>query len=539
MNLSAFPYLTLLIFLPLVAAVMLAFLPNDRTARHFALAAASAELLLAVGLFAVFDFGSAKMQLVERTAWIPSLNIDYAVGLDGLSVLFPALAALLTLAVIVASWTSVRTQVRLHLALLLLLESATLGVFCAIDLALFFLFWELTLIPIFFLIALWGIGPQRRHAAVKYALFMLAGGVPLLFGILLLAFDHAQHMAQPIPQGLSFDYLALLRMPVSEEPRTAIFLLLVLGFAVKAPLFPFHTWLPTVAMEGPVGLTALLTGLKLGLFGLLRFAIPLVPETARHYAWLLGLLGAVGVVYGALIALRQTNLRRLLAYSSISHAGFVAIGLATLNIQGVQGALFQLVNFGIVSGGIFLVAGFLHHRLGSTDLAHLGGAARPMPLLAAFFFILGLSAIGVPGTNGFAAEHLILIGAFKAHPGLGLAVLLGVILSAAYFLGFFQRAFFGPVRPDGVGTCLDLRPRELALAGFLAGLAVMCGLVPSLVTGASQSAAAAWVVRANLADESPAYAEASPALPERAEAAAIGSAGTSRTDLSHLGRTIQ
>lgn len=516
MTLSGFPYLTLLIFSPLAAAGALVFLPNARTARYFALAAASVELLLALGLFAVFDFGSAKMQLVERADWIPSLNIDYAVGLDGLSVLFPALTALLTLAVIVASWTSVQTQVRLYLALLLLLESATLGVFCALDLILFFLFWELTLIPIFFLIGLWGIGPQRRHAAVKYTLFMLAGGVPLLFGILLLAFDHAQQMAQPIPGGLSFDYLALLRMPVSEEPRTAIFLLLLLGFAVKAPLFPFHTWLPTVAMEGPAGLSALLTGLKLGLFGLLRFAIPLVPEAAQHYAWLLGLLGAVGVVYGALIALKQTNLRRMLAYSSISHVGFVTIGLATLNIQGVQGALFQLVNFGIVSGGIFLIAGFLHHRLGSTDLAHLGGAARPMPLLATFFFILGLSAIGVPGTNGFAAEHLILIGAFKAHPGLGWAALLGVILSAAYFLGFFQRAFFGPVRLETIRTSLDLRPRELALAGILAGLAVVCGLVPSLVTGTGRLAAAAWVARANSANEASAYAEASPtALPDR------------------------
>ncbi len=509
MNLSGFPYLTLLILLPLAAAAALAFLSEPRTARRFAVAAAGLELLLTLTLFAGFDFDTARMQLVERAAWIPSLNIDYAVGIDGLSVPFPALTALLTLAAIVATWTSVQTQVRLYLALLLLLESATLGVFCAIDLALFFLFWELTLIPIFFLVSLWGIGPQRRHAAVKYTLFMLGGGVPLLFGIILLALEHAGQMALPIPQGLSFDYPTLLNLAPGETPRAAIFLLLLLGFAVKAPLFPFHTWLPTVAMEGPAGLTALLTGLKLGLFGILRFALPLAPEAAQHYAWLLSFLGCVGVVYGALIALRQTNLRRLLAYSSISHAGFVVVGLATLNLQGAQGALFQLANFGIVSGGLFLLAGFLHHRLGSTDLAHLGGAAGPMPLLATFFFILGLASIGVPGTNGFAAEHLILIGTFKSHPGSGFVLLIGVVLSAAYFLGFFQRAFFGSIRPDTDRAGLDLRSRELALAAILAGLALLFGLVPSLALNSSRISVAAWVAHVTAARESPAYADVS------------------------------
>ncbi|WP_434150964.1 complex I subunit 4 family protein [Methylocaldum gracile subsp. desertum] len=504
-----FPILTILIFLPLAAAGLLFFFRDPASSRRFGLAVSLAELLLSLSLLGLFDFSSARMQLIERVVWIPSLNISYVVGLDGLSILFPLLTALLTFAVIAATWTQVQTQVRLYLALTLLLESATLGVFCALDLALFFLFWELTLIPIFFLVSLWGIGPQRRYAASKYTLFMLAGGVPLLFGIILLALNHAEQMGSSAPRGLSFDYLTLLHVPVSEELRTAVFLLLFLGFAVKAPLFPFHTWLPTVAMEGPAGVSALITGLKLGLYGMMRFAIPLVPDAAGEYIWILTALGTVGVLYGALIALKQTNLRRLLAYASISHAGFVVIGLATLNPQGVQGALFQLINFATVSGGIFLLAGFLHHRLGSTELANLGGLARSMPLLTTFFFLFGIAAMGVPGTNGFAAEHLIIIGAFQAHVGTGLAVLLGVILGAAYFLGFFQRAFWGPVKLTAVRTASDLRPRESGLAILLIALILLGGLVPSMITSTSSAAVTAWVARINAATGPSAYADLS------------------------------
>ncbi|BBA33424.1 proton-translocating NADH-quinone oxidoreductase, chain M [Methylocaldum marinum] len=505
-----FPILTVLIVLPLATAGLLLFLPNPASARRFALVASLAELLLSLILLGLFDFGSAKLQLIERAVWIPSLNVFYTVGVDGFSILFPPLTALLTSAVIAASWTQIQTQVRLYLALTFVLESATLGVFCALDLALFFLFWELTLIPIFFLVSLWGIGPQRRYAASKYTLFMLAGGVPLLFGIILLALNHAEQIGMSAPRGLSFDYLTLLHVPVSEEMRTAVFLLLFLGFAVKVPLFPFHTWLPTIAMEGPAGVSALITGLKLGLYGLMRFAIPLVPDAAGENIWILTVLGTVGLLYGALIALKQTNLRRLLAYSSISHAGFVVIGLATLNHQGVQGALFQLINFTVVSGGIFLLAGFLHHRLGSTELSNLGGLARSMPLLTAFFFLFGIAAMGVPGTNGFAAEHLIIIGAFKAHAGAGLAALFGVILGAAYFLGFFQRAFWGPLRLNPIRTASDLRPRESALAVILIALVFLGGLVPGIVTTASAPAVTAWVARIDAAGGPSPYAE----LPE-------------------------
>ena len=274
-----------------------------------------------------------------------------------------------------------------------------------------------------------------------------------------------------------------------------MFLLLFLGFAVKAPLFPFHTWLPTVLREGPVGLSALLVGLKLGAFGILRFAVPLAPTAAREYFWLMAALGLFGMLYGALVALRQSNLRLMLAFSSVSHVGLVIAGIAAMNVQGVQGAVFQLVNFGIVSGGLLLLTGFLHHRLGSTDLASLGGLAQPAPRLTAFFLLLGMAAIGLPGTNGFVAELLILIGVLQAAPGLAPVAVLGVILGAAYFLGFYQRAFLGPVTDASVASAADLRPREVLIAGVLGLLVLAGGLFPDRVQAVTANAANAWVAR--------------------------------------------
>lgn len=503
---SNLPILSLLIVLPLMSAAGLVWLRDDLSARRYALILALIELLLSIVPLALFDFDSNRMQMIERIPWIPSLNIAYVVGVDGLSVPFPFLTALVNLAVIVSGWTQIQNQVRLHLALLFLLESVTIGVFCALDLALFFLFWELTVVPAFFLISLYGVGPERRHAALKYTLFMLAGGVPLLFGILLLAMNHAEQIGLPVSRGLSFDYLTLLHLPLAEEVRLPVFLLLLLGFAIKAPAFPFHTWLPTVAMEGPLGLTAWLTGLKLGVYGILRFAIPLVPGVAREYIGLLVVLGVVGLLYGGLIALRETNLRRMLAYSSISHVGGTLIGIATLNTQGVQGALLQLMNFSLVSAGLFLLTGFLRHRAGTTDLSGLGGVATAMPRLTALFFLFGLASSGVPGTSGFPAEQLILIGAFKTHPGMGLAVLTGAVLSAAYFFHFFRHAFLGQPPPGWIGQHADLRPREMLVAGLFVVLILLAGLLPNRIIASSRKAVDVWVARINSPPEGSAYA---------------------------------
>jgi len=443
MSESGLPLLSLVLITLPIGAGLIWLAPNERLARWIALFAACIDLVLTLVTVGGFDRDAGGFQFVEQIAWIPTLHVTYLVGVDGISVLFLPLTVLLFIGVILASWTSVRTLPRLYYTLLLILESATLGIFCALDTILFFLFWELTLVPTFFLISLWGVGPQRRYAAVKYTLMMLTGGVPLLFGFLLLAFTHAGLAGGGIESGLVFDYPSLLANPLPAELQTAVFLLLLAGFAVKAPVFPLHTWLPTVAMEGPVSIAAIMTGLKLGVFGLLRYTIPLAPDAAREFHWLIAGLGVVGLLYGALMALSQTNLRRMLAFSSLSHVGLVLLGIASFNLQGIQGALFQLLNFTVVAGGLFLLAGFLHHRVGSTDIISLGGVAHSMPLLAAFFLLFGLAGMGVPGTNGFPAEFLLILSALDTHTGAGLAALAGVVIGAAYFLGIYRRAFLG------------------------------------------------------------------------------------------------
>jgi NADH-quinone oxidoreductase subunit M len=493
MSESGLPLLSLVLVTLPIGAALIWLAPNERLARWIALFAAGIDLALTLAMVSGFDRTSGGFQFVEQIAWIPTLNVNYLVGVDGLSVLFLPLTVLLFVGVILASWTSVRTLPRLYYTLLLILESATLGIFCALDTMLFFLFWELTLVPTFFLISLWGVGPQRRYAAVKYTLMMLTGGVPLLFGFLLLAFNHAGLDTSGAGNGLVFDYPTLLANPLPAGLQSAVFLLLLAGFAVKAPVFPLHTWLPTVAMEGPASIAAIMTGLKLGVFGLLRFTIPLAPAAAREFHWLIAGLGVIGILYGALMALSQTNLRRMLAFSSMSHVGLVLLGIASFNLQGIQGALFQLLNFTIVAGGLFLLAGFLHHRVGSTDIISLGGVAHSMPLLAAFFLLFGLAAMGVPGTNGFPAEFLLILSALETHTGAGLAALAGVVIGAAYFLGIYRRAFLGQAHHSAVADAVDLRARELWVVAVLGTLILAGGIYPDSVLELTRTASEGWI----------------------------------------------
>jgi NADH-quinone oxidoreductase subunit M len=485
------PLLSLLILFPLASGAASFALRESIPLRTLALGAALVELLFSLLVAARFE-PAAGMQYVEHHAWIPSLHMDYLLGIDGFSVVFLPLTALLTVASILASWNRPESADGAYLGLLLMLEGITMGLYCSLDLGLFFLFWELSLVPLFFLIGLWGEGPHRRHAAFQYTLTMLASGLLILAGFILVALNHAQDSGNG---AWSFAYLNLLDTPASIRTQTVVFFLLLLGFAVKAPLFPFHFWLPTVAMQGPAAVTALLVGLKLGLFGIIRFAIPLAPQAANLHSDIMAWMGITGALYGALVALRQTNLRRLLAYSSVSHVGMVLIGVAALNIQGIQGAAFQLFNFGIVSGGLFFLAGFIQHRLGSTELTALGGIARSMPRLTTLFFVLGLAALGIPGTSGFPAEHLIIIGALKSRTGMGLAALLGVILGAGYFLGYFRMAFLGPVKHRSVATADDLLPREMLVAATMAAIVLILGLLPEPFMNFSRNPLQDWIAR--------------------------------------------
>ncbi len=487
------PLISLLILSLPIGAALIWLIPGSERSRWVVLATALVDLVLATLILLGFDATQSGFQFVETASWIPSLNIHYKVGVDGVSVLFLPLTVLLFLGVILSSWSSVRTLPRLYYTLLLLLESATLGIFVSLDTILFFLFWELTLIPLYFLISFWGTGANRRYAAVKYTLFMMAGGVPLLFGFVLLAFNHAEIAGATLPGGLVFDMEALLSQPLPAEMQTFIFLLLLAGFAFKTPIFPFHTWLPVVAMEGPIAVAALMTGLKLGAYGIIRFVVPMAPAAAQDFHWLLAGLGVIGILYGAVMAIAQTNLRRMLAYSSISHVGLVILGIASLNIQGIQGALFHLLNFTIVAGGLFILTGFLHHRTGSTDIISLGGVAQRMPLLTAFFFIFGLASMGVPGTSGFPAEFLVLVSALETHTGAGLAALFGVVLSAGYFLSIYRRAFLGPITSPVVDDALDLRHRELLLVSVMGLLILTAGLYPNAVLDLTRVASEQWV----------------------------------------------
>ncbi len=490
----SFPLLSFTILLPLLGAIITGITCNINLAKKITLIIASLELVLT--LIALFLFNPSDgnhFQLVEHYAWIPNLNIEYLIGIDGISVLFLPMSALLTVIAIIASWNSVQHQQRLHFALLLALEGVTIGVFLALDTILFFLFWELTLPPIFFLISLWGIGPERRTAAMKYTLFMLAGGVPLLFAVIILAINHANDVGGTLSQNLSFSLPLLLETKLPDNLQPIVFTLFLLGFSVKAPFFPFHTWLPSVAMEGPTQLTSLLLGLKLGIYGILRFAIPLAPSAAVEYSWALGILGAITLIYAGLIALQQTNLRRLLAYASISHVGLIIIGISSLTIQGIQGAIFQLVNFTLISSSLMLIAGFIQHRLGSTEIRHLSGLAKVMPRLITFYFFFVLASIGLPGTSGFPAELLLIFGALTAHHSLGFTALAGAILSAAYMLSFTRKAFFGPITQNAINKVQDLRPRELAILCIPALLILVLGFSPNTLLETNQVAAEAWI----------------------------------------------
>lgn len=476
-----FPILSLLIFFPLVGTMILWLIEDEDLLKSSALGISVLELIVSGIVLYHFQPDTAAMQFTERAAWIPPLGISYHLAVDGISVFFVALTALLTTLIILYSWETARHQVKAYFMALLAFEAMTIGIFVSIDLILFFVFWELMLIPSYFLIKLWGTGVDRQYAALKYVLYTLLGSVFMLVGIILLDLNyHAWATIHHLEPSYSFDLLELLTVPIPLGQQVLIFWLIFLGLAFKAPLFPFHTWLPDALVEGPIGVAVMLAGVKLGTYGFLRFSLPLLPDASKTptVVTVMMLLAVIAIVYGAIVALIQPDLRRLLAFSSISHLGFVVLGLFALNFQGLQGSLLTMINLGFSTAGLFFIAGFLYTRRYSTRLNAFGGLAKRTPLLATFFLIIGLASIGLPGTNGFVGEFLILLGAFKAHWEYAAVAVTGVIFGAAYFLWYYERSMFGPL-VEGVQGLTDLTGREIVIALSLTVVIFWIGIYPA------------------------------------------------------------
>jgi NADH-quinone oxidoreductase subunit M len=470
-----FNYLSLLIVLPLIGALILLFVPraNDRAIRYFALFVTFVTFVISVALFVSFR-GIAGMQFVERVAWIPQLGIAYNVGVDGLSILLVVLTTFLMIIAIGGSWNGITERVREYHVLFLLLESAIIGVFVSLDLFLFYVFWEFTLIPMAFLIGIWGHG-RRIYAAIKFILFTMLGSTLMLVAILVLVF--AQRDATG---ALSFALADLLKTPVPLALQGILFAAFALAFAIKVPMFPFHTWLPDAHVEAPTAGSVILAGvlLKMGTYGFIRFNLPLFPVAAREFAPLIIALAIIGIIYGAIVSIVQRDIKSLVAFSSVSHLGYVMLGLFVLNAQGITGGILQMINHGLSTGALFLLVGMLYERRHTRLIADFGGVAKVMPIYAAFFLIVMFSSVGLPGLNGFVGEFLILVGAFQANVWYAAFAATGVVLSAIYLLWMYQRAMNGPITNEENKRLRDLSPREIALLVALVIFIVWIGVYP-------------------------------------------------------------
>jgi NADH-quinone oxidoreductase subunit M len=475
--------LSTIVFLPLAGALaaLIAAGRGDRPdreplVRRIALAASLLTFAATLVLWARFDPASAAYQFEERHAWMPRFGIQYYIGVDGISLWLVVLTAFLTPLALLSSWTSVHRNVKAFSFFMLALESAMLGVFVSIDLFLFYVFWDAMLIPMYFLIGVWGY-ERRVYAAVKFILYTMAGSVLMLVAILGLAWAHSETKGS-----VSFNLLDLYGLQLPAQAQMWFFLAFTVAFAIKVPLFPFHTWLPDAHVEAPTAGSVILAGvlLKMGTYGLLRFAFPLFPSAAIYFAPALGLLAVVGIVYGALVAMVQPDMKKLVAYSSVSHLGFVVLGLCALNVQGVEGSLYQMLNHGVSTGGLFMLVGMLSDRRHTRLISEYGGLKGVTPRLVAAFLLVTLSSIALPGMNGFVGEFLILIGAYRWRPDLTAVATTGVILSAVYMLWMFQRVNFGPVTNEQNRSLPDLSPHEWAQMVPTVAMAILMGIIPGM-----------------------------------------------------------
>ena len=467
---TTYPLLTMTIFLPLVGGAAILF-GGERLARWIALATTLLTLAVSAPLYWSFNKDSGALQFIESADWIPAWNIAYRVGVDGISLPFIFLATLLSVLCVGGSWSAIQNRMREFYGALLVAETAMIGLFAAANLFLFYIFWELMIVPLFLLIGVWG-GPKRIYAAVKFLLFTLAGSVLMLVGMIALYWASG-----------TLDFRALANTALEPGFQAWLFVAFLAAFAVKVPMFPVHTWLPDAHTEAPTAGSVILAGilLKMGAYGFLRVSLPILPDAVQMFLTPMLVISAVAIVYGAYVTLAQTDVKRLIAYSSVSHMGFVTLGIFTLNRSGVEGAILQMINHGIISAALFLCVGMIYERTHTREIKDYGGVARAAPAYSTFLALFCLAAAGFPGLNSFVGEFLIISGAFQTRIWLGGMAIWGVALGTIYLFWLYYRVVMGKMNPGLEGLKLELNAREVATLAPLAFLALCLGLYPESV----------------------------------------------------------
>ena len=479
---SEFPLLSLVIWLPIIGGLLvLAAGKNDVLVRWLALVFSSLTFLVSLPLYTGFDSSTYKMQFVEGASWVPTFNVNYSLGIDGISMPLILLTSFTTVLVVIASWEVIQRRVSQYMAAFLIMEGLMIGVFCALDAVLFYVFWEFMLLPMFLIIGIWG-GQRRVYAAIKFFLYTFLGSVLLLVAILYLYF-----------QSDSFSILDFHDMRISMKAQIVLFFAFLIAFAVKVPMWPVHTWLPDAHVEAPTGGSVILAAimLKLGAYGFVRFMLPIVPDASHELAWLIILLSLIAVVYIAMVALVQEDMKKLIAYSSISHMGFVTLGFFVVfsifdktnsvagAAMGVEGALVQMISHGFVSAALFLCVGVMYDRMHSRNISDYGGVVNTMPIFAGLMVFFAMANAGLPGTSGFVGEFMVILAAFKANFWVAVLASTTLVLGAAYTLWMVKRVIFGKVANARVAELKDLNARELLVLGSLAVLVLLLGLWPA------------------------------------------------------------
>jgi len=488
MNVLQFPILSLIAYLPLLGVFLILALPKESKGgiRWSALAFTLASFAASLWLLAYFDAATPEMQFVEAFSWIPTIGVTYLFGLDGISLWLVMLTTFLSVIAVICSWESITMRLKEYYIFLLLLETGMLGVFFSLDFFLFYVFWEVMLVPMYFLIGVWG-SERRLYSAIKFFLYTLFGSVIMLLGILAVYYYHGAQTG-----AYTFDVLRLMKVSYPSTPlftllgvpfsfQDLVWLSFFMSFAIKVPMFPFHTWLPDAHTDAPTAGSVILAGvlLKMGTYGFIRFNLPMFPEATKHFVPMMMTLSIIAIIYGAMVCMVQPDMKRLIAYSSVSHMGFVTLGIFALNAQGIQGSIIQMVNHGLSTGALFLIVGLIYDRRHTRLISELGGLSKQMPVYATLFAIIMLSSMGLPGLNGFIGEFLILVGAFKVNYLWAAFAVSGIVLGAAYMLWLYQRTMFGPLENPKNAALQDLSPREMTT---LVPIVIMCfwiGLYPS------------------------------------------------------------